>query len=275
MLRAATVVGFLALSIFAPFAFCAGDGKDAWGIVLRTLAWEKQWYGSFYGEKCLVRMVGKKTRVVVLINKREQTLGYSCKTGAAIRAETTSFVAHVDGTNIIFGGTISPFAEASVIAAGSEESCAVDEDDVAKQIARLKEGYSFLTAIPAISVANSGTPTTGFDDFVRRSVAMAGHRSPSGSSGEQRPLVNPTDKLRIGAWLPGDPLVIAGDESAQNLYLLRAPSEGTVMDGSFCGVVFSADRYSGRDQKSKVRRARVLESLKKNFLSSSRLIEAR
>jgi hypothetical protein len=246
----------------------ANDAAQAWKVVVRSLTWEKRWYGTFYGEKCLAPLSGKRARVFIELKDAERVLGCQCKTGEAFQGRAKSFVANIEGTNLVFAGLLSPMADAGIVAAGSENTCAVDEDDVALQIKNLRRRESLLVTVPKIPSDKPAViaASAELDAFVQRTVSLP----VIGSS--QSPL---TGAIRIGAWKLGDPYIVVGEDNGMRLQLVQIPSSEQAMNGDYCGLRFAVDRYAGRDDESKQQRSSAASVLRRNMLEASRSVPAR
>ena len=255
----------------------ASPESEAWELVSHSLVWEDHWYGGFYGKSCLQSIADKPVLVHVEIFDREQKIGESCRSGTPIRKNTRSFLAYVDGTNLVFGGTLNPIREAAIVAAGSAKTCAADEDDVRALIARLKRRPPITATMPALTGDRArefptGSPSVEVKAYVARSVD-AFRKSVATKSAAVVPDTKSETPTVLGSLDAPDPLAVIGTRDGSRVWLLSLPNRALLVDDDFCGLVYSPERYSGRDEEARVRRLRGLGIVGKHLATHSSPIQ--
>lgn len=249
----------------------SSNESDIIRIISKSLAWEKRWYGTYYGEKCLNKTSNRKAILHVITDRTDNLVGYKCSDGTPIKERSQTFIAYLQGSNIVFGGSTTPNAESAVIAAGSEQTCAVDEDDVVELIHKAKRGQSAFIPLKF----QWGTDNTDEPKEVNSDVAAYIQRSfklwKTGGGASRKQTENMI-LVSIGQTKSSDTLVplLFDDQSIQ---LISIPEKSRILDQDFCGVLYSSDRYSGRDLEAKKNRFAMNSHLKKAIVDQNNAVK--
>jgi len=201
--------------------------------VEKALAWEKRWYGSYFGETCAKRAGIGKLPVRFTLENESRKIGSDCATGSAVVVPAQTFHAFVAQTGIFLSGQITPYTFATVSDGEETSDCKVRDDDLQRAIQRMKS--SSYATLPAARSHDSSRTSEKLDSFIARSI-VAYTRT------RHLPAVQ---SVTIGEYHEGDPFVVA-QVDRQPYVFIEVPGPDQVANQSFCGLVYEGQRFVGR-----------------------------
>ena len=225
-----------------------------------SLGWEKRLYGEFYGERCLRKTLQRPRKIYIAFDTRDKLIGFDCQSAIPIRTSTRTFIAYIEDSNIVFGGYLTPSPEAEITAAGSDETCQIDEDDVRKLAKQAKRGTSINLPVDFLK-SPSRTPEVKVASdlgiqFATRSMKLWNETQARQNTKFQ--TIRSASEFLVADALLGDPwIAVVAGEKPQSLSI-GISDASRLSDQNFCGIVYNAGTYAGRDTKGQ-RRSEALD----------------
>jgi hypothetical protein len=216
----------------------ADEAKTIGAAIDATLAWQRSWFGNYFGEQCLKRAGEKHVAGYAHTFDQERTIGVDCRTRAPVKEKVVMFDATLDHVPLFFSGQLNPIPRADLSDGEMNARCSVSEDDLRRRAAAIKkDGTRFeLSLTRLMQPVEHGSPQ--LRKFVKRTLA-------SFYQGNNQPLPQP---LVLGEFRNSDPYLIVA--AGPNAHLVPMPTALQIRSLGQCGVVFDANRFSGRDSSA-------------------------
>jgi hypothetical protein len=234
-LRRSVAAVLLMTVIVFPDGAMAVDIAPIARAIKATLDWEKRWFGTYYGERCVQRARQKALSGHARIFQQERTVAVRCNTGHPVLAMVTMFDAKLDHAPLFFTGKLGMHPVAELADGENTESCLVTEDDLVRRAESIKkEGIAFTNTVSKDEVRPlSRRELADFIDRTIRTKYKESHKS--------------VDPLIMGPYIEGDPYVVVG--IGDEISLVAAPTMHQLDSEELCGLVLDPHRFRGRDRQ--------------------------
>jgi hypothetical protein len=227
-------------------------------LVRDSVDWEARWYGITPVRRCLASQTASEMSIRALVRKETALVGYNCTTGAPIHTEIRTFDAVMPQAAIFFTGSLDVAPRADLSDGETNRSCSITEDDLRTRAQSLMND-GVLARVRWNAVHSESEPTAPLRQFAIRTMKIQ----------QQIHGLKPPTSIRIGYVAVGDPYLLVQVASTNEIHLLAMPDEKRLADPNYCGMVYSAARFQGRDSKPK-----LIDSSAPRFKAKSVLVPA-
>jgi len=223
---------WLFLGLLASGVALASDPvTDVGAAIATSIRWQHQWFGQSFGAACVKDRASRRVELTVFVPDGQTTPPGS--------GGGTRFAAYVEGSNVLYSGTLWPEKAIAEPSAGNPNACAPGE--IAEQVrfshlpGAVSKGlfvFSPTSAKAQIEPAQAARITA----MVQRSLAY--HYSK-----EKRALPS---AFRLGQYQLSDPFLLASDSTGEHVFLLDFPPLSSIDDTTVVAV-YSGDIFLGPD----------------------------
>jgi hypothetical protein len=231
--------------------------------IIKFLSWEKYWYGTFFGEDCYNKLLGKTVRIAIRQNLRQEVARtFRCGSRRDEIIMQKTFDGYISNTNfLIYGIWLGNKPVAEISMGSAPPGCNVD--DLKPMVKDLfKDGKTSYIKVVLRRVKSHSLPSIEDNlknllvlDAVRRSMrsfidyyyfqpALSGEPQRTFSS-ELLEKIKQTDEILLGRFNEDDPFLLVYYNGDNKVYILDFPIKDMLIDSSICVQVYSAQPYLG------------------------------